>query len=53
MTKGKLSGITGVMKSIKNKTGGLENSECGYRLLFNGPIEFISAKTAKANETNE
>ncbi len=52
-TKGKLSGITGVMKAIKNKSGGIEQSEVGFRLHFAGSIEFIKASTAKANENND
>lgn len=51
--KGRLTGITGVMKALKNKSGGIESMEVGYRIHFAGKIEFISAKTAKANETND
>ncbi len=47
---GKMTGIVGVMKAIKNKAGGSENSEIGYRLHFAGPLEFVSAKEAKKNE---
>jgi RecA/RadA recombinase len=50
MDGGKLTGISGIMKCLKNKSGGIEGSEIGYRILFKGPLEFISAKEAKKNE---
>lgn len=42
--KGKLVGIQGIMRCLKNKTGGSEGAEIGYRLLFKGPLEFLEAK---------
>jgi len=52
MDKGKMVGITGVMKAVKNKSGGSEGMEIGYRIMFKGPLEFIAAKEAKKNEDN-
>ena len=50
MDKGKLTGIKGVMKALKNKTGGMEGAEVGFRLMFNGPIIFCAAKDVKPAE---
>lgn len=41
---GQTIGIKGIMTCVKNKTGGEEASSVGYRLMFNGPIEFVSVK---------
>lgn len=51
--KGKLVGITGLMKCLKNKSGGIEGSEMGYRIYFKGPIEFVPAKDVKVNEEGD
>jgi hypothetical protein len=39
--KGKVVGIQGVIQNLKNKVGGYEGSSIGFRLLFDGPIEFV------------
>lgn len=46
--KGVVVGIRGIMKAVKNKVGGLEGAEVGYKLMFNGPIEFLPAKRLRA-----
>jgi len=51
--KGKTIGIRGVMKIVKNKAGGEEGHELGYKIFKDGPIEFISAKEAKENEEQD
>lgn len=43
MRKGKQVGIQGIIKNHKNKAGGVERSQCGYKIIFNGPTEFFSA----------
>lgn len=50
MDLGKQIGIIGLITADKNKSGGDEGSQIGYRLLKAGPIEFISAKDARAKE---
>src|SRR6185369_4100302 len=50
VNKGKTVGIKGVMTAVKNKTGGLEGSEVGYRIMFDGSIEFVNAKEVKKKE---
>jgi recombination protein RecA len=50
MQKGKLVGIQGIITSRKNKTGGLEGSSVGYRLMFDGPVEFLPAKDLEREE---
>jgi recombination protein RecA len=52
---GKTIGIRGVLKNTKNKVGGLEMSECGFKLFFNAPMSYIEIKALKkeAGETDE
>jgi hypothetical protein len=45
--KAKTIGVKGVMKCLKNKTGGMEGAEIGYRIMFKGGVEFIPAKDVK------
>ncbi len=42
--KGKVVGIKGLIKNMKNKIGGVEQSQVGFKLYFDGPLEFVSAK---------
>lgn len=54
MNSGEQIGIKGVAKNIKNKIGGKENSEVGYKILFKGSSEFHpAAKMKKDEETDE
>lgn len=53
MDRGKQIGITGLITAVKNKSGGCENASVGFRLLRDGPMEFISAKDAQKSEINE
>ena len=50
MQNGKFVGIKGMLKAVKNKLGGIEGSEVGFRLLFNGPIEFVPVNEVKRKE---
>lgn len=45
--KGKMVGFCGIMKSGKNKTGGEEGAEIGYRIQRTGPLEFVPAKEVR------
>ena len=47
LDKGKPVGFCGIMKSLKNKTGGTEGEEIGYRIRRTGPLEFIGAKDVR------
>jgi len=47
MQDGKMVGIRGIIKAVKNKAGGRENAEVGFRLFFDGPTEFVSVKDIK------
>ena len=47
MSKGRMVGIRGIMRNLKNKAGGVENSEIGYRLPFDGPLSFVDARQLK------
>ena len=48
--KGKLVGIQGIMTCWKNKTGGRQDATCGYRVNFQGKVEFCDAKDITAKE---
>jgi recombination protein RecA len=43
-------GIKGYIKNLKNKMGGLEYSEIGYKILFSGTTEFLSVATLKKDD---
>jgi len=43
--KGRTIGIKGKLVCIKNKTGGEEGAEIGFRLLFAGGLEFVTVKS--------
>ena len=47
MHEGKMRGIQGLMKAMKNKSGGVEGARVGYRILFDGPVEFVEAGDLK------
>jgi recombination protein RecA len=49
--KGKTLGIKGVIKAKKNKCGGNEGAECGFRLWFYKPlVEFVNPKELTSKE---
>ena len=41
---GKIVGVQGILKATKNKAGGEEGAEIGYKIFKQGPIEFCPAK---------
>jgi hypothetical protein len=45
--KGRKIGIGGRLRNDKNKAGGIERSECDYRILFRGDSKFLPAGTIK------
>lgn len=47
---GKLIGVKGVLKNLKNKAGGVEGSTCGYKIYFDGRSSFFPASEAKEAE---
>lgn len=50
VNKGKQVGIQGIMTAIKNKSGGTEGGTVGYRIMRDGPLEFVPAKEIKIPE---
>ena len=48
--KGKVIGIKGAIVCKKNKTGGTEAAEIGYRLMYKGAIEFVPVSEVKKKE---
>lgn len=53
LRKGRLVGIQGIVTNLKNKSGGLEGSRVGYRLLFEGPIEFLSVEDLEKSNASD
>lgn len=49
---GKVIGIQGTITAKKNKTGGLEGAEVGYKLMFSGPVQFLPAKQVKKEKAD-
>lgn len=45
--KGETIGIRGVMTAKKNKTGGVEGADIGYKLIYNGKLSFVSASQVR------
>lgn len=41
---GKTVGIKGIITATKNKAGGREGAQVGFKLWYEGPIEFLAAK---------
>lgn len=51
--QGRTVGIKGTIKARKNKTGGNEGAEVGFRLWYYKPlIEFVDAKEVKSKESD-
>jgi recombination protein RecA len=50
---GHQTGIQGIVTNKKNKVGGLESSEIGYRLLFDGPMKFVPAREVRKKAAGE
>ena len=50
---GKVVGIQGVLTAYKNKTGGEQWAKVGYRLKYNGPVQFVPAKQVAPEKKSE
>lgn len=44
ISKGRTIGIKGIMTAKKNKCGGEEGAQIGFRLIYAGALEFVPAK---------
>ena len=44
---GRTAGIKGIITAVKNKTGGEEGAQVGFRLWFKGKLEFVPVKDLK------
>jgi RecA/RadA recombinase len=53
MREGRVCGIKGIMTNVKNKAGGRERASVGYKIMFDGPIEFMDARDAKKDEDDD
>jgi recombination protein RecA len=48
MTKsGRRIGVKGIIRNYKNKAGGIEGDQCGYKLFFSGRTKFLDAEEVK------
>src|SRR5438105_2568445 len=50
MDKGNMVGIQGIMRALKNKSGGVEGSTVGYKLKFNSNVEFVPVSSLKRSD---
>jgi recombination protein RecA len=50
MEKGQVVGIKGRLVCVKNKTGGAEGSEIGFKLRFKGGLEFVPVRSLQEEE---
>jgi len=48
--KKNLIGIQGAIRALKNKSGGVEGSEVGYRLMMQGALEFLPVSKLTVGE---
>ena len=53
LKQGRVAGIKGILTNNKNKAGGREKSTVGYKIMFDGPIEFLDAKELKKDADDE
>lgn len=47
---GKIIGIKGIIRNVKNKAGGVERSEVGYKFYHGGKTAFIDAQRIKRKD---
>lgn len=50
LEQGRQIGTQGIMRCTKNKVGGQEGAEIGYKLLFRGSLEFFPIKPSEESE---
>lgn len=50
VSKGRTIGMKGILSCKKNKCGGEEGAEIGYRLMFQGKLEFVDVKQVRKEE---
>jgi recombination protein RecA len=48
--KGKTVGVQGIIDNTKNKTGGRERVAVGFKLYFDGPLEFLEASDLEKDD---
>lgn len=44
---GKTVGIKGILRNDKNKGGGVEGTECGFKIFFDGKSRFVAASAIR------
>lgn len=53
MQGGKVVGIRGVLQNLKNKAGGVEGEECGFKIYFGGRSLFCPAEEIRGDKDGE
>jgi recombination protein RecA len=48
--KGKTVGMQGIIRNVKNKSGSAERAKVGFKLYFQGPMEFLPAAELEKDE---
>ena len=51
--RGGVIGVQGIMTNTKNKVGGVQGTKVGYKLMFNGPVQFLDAEDMKREDGSE
>lgn len=47
LRKGRMVGLKGILLNHKNKSGGIEGEECGFRIFFDGRSQFVTPDVIK------
>lgn len=50
LERGKMAGVKGVLVNHKNKAGGIEGWEIGFKIMFNGVSKFVTAADVREEE---
>lgn len=50
LRKGRMVGLKGVLINTKNKAGGIEGEECGFRIYFDGRSQFVTPDVIKGEK---
>lgn len=53
MEGGEMVGVKGILQNLKNKAGGTERREIGYKIFFGGDSKFFPAKLLKKKKDEE
>lgn len=46
---GRVVGVKGILSNVKNKAGGVEGADCGFKIFFDGHTKFLTAADVKGD----